>query len=430
MKKISCFLMAMSLIFLCSCNDIISEKETQPASSTQNQQSSSFPSDEILNSDIVLPQIENETVNSKFPLKNAFSSEHKDFSVLEKIGNQYWGVITDFTAATAPEALINEHTDEVRRLDFPDWNVASGSVCVMNNRYCFEWRNYISGNSESTHSIRLSRLDMQTGELEFVDEKNLTTPFIYLCQIDENRFLSFWNEKAESDYNNEYATLTVAEIYDINGNKKEIIREKFENNSEWLNSKGMLIEKFYVVGNEIVGIGRKNVSGEMKYFLYYYDTNGTFLRAEELKGLSKILAEETPLELIVAGDYIAVRTLESLSYYILKKTDENIELIAKGAYGGLPFDISSDKRYLYFIEKNINDDDTLKNKECPLYILDTASGKLNAVYLSIPLEKPYFVNLDVLSTDEILLVYCEEKHNPMGLNSFIINTSELLEFIG
>ena len=55
--------------------------------------------------------------------------------------------------------------------------------------------------------MKLTRIDCSTGKVEVVDEFQLNPPLIYLCKMDEERFLSYYVVKAPSE-KNEYATLT------------------------------------------------------------------------------------------------------------------------------------------------------------------------------------------------------------------------------
>lgn len=121
---------------------------------------------------------------------------------------------------------------------------------------------YMSGRSytsqfeeEDGHDMKLTRIDCNTGKVEIVDEFKLNSPLIYLCKIDEEHFLSYYVVKAPSK-KIEYATLTVATIYSLDGTKKEIIREIYENDVDWTDSEGTLIERFAVKDGEIYGFGR------------------------------------------------------------------------------------------------------------------------------------------------------------------------------
>ncbi len=148
---------------------------------------------------------------------------------------------------------------------FPSWQVGSGSYITLKNRYLYEWRSYTSQFEEDGHDMKLTRSDCSTGKVEVVDEFQLNSPLIYLCKMDEERFLSYYVVKAPSE-KNEYATLTVATIYNLDGTKKEIIREKYENDVDWTDSEGTLIERFAVKDGEIYGFGRRRISGAYKFF--------------------------------------------------------------------------------------------------------------------------------------------------------------------
>lgn len=150
---------------------------------------------------------------------------------------------------------------------FPSWQVGSGSYITLKNRYLYEWRSYTSQFEEDNgHDMKLTRSECSTGKVEVVDEFQLNSPLIYLCKMDEERFLSYYVVKAPSE-KNEYATLTVATIYNLDGTKKEIIREKYENDVDWTDSESTLIERFAVKDGEIYGFGRRRISGAYKFFL-------------------------------------------------------------------------------------------------------------------------------------------------------------------
>lgn len=149
---------------------------------------------------------------------------------------------------------------------FPSWQVGSGSYITLKNRYLYEWRSYTSQfEEEYGHDMKLTRSECSTGKVEVVDEFQLNPPLIYLCKMDEERFLSYYVVKAPSE-KNEYATLTVATIYNLDGTKKEIIREKYENDVDWTDSESTLIERFAVKDGEIYGFGRRRISGAYKFF--------------------------------------------------------------------------------------------------------------------------------------------------------------------
>lgn len=73
----------------------------------------------------------------------------------------------------------------------------------------------------------------------------------------------------------------------------------------------------------------------------------------------------------------------------------------------------------------MNDDDTLKEKECPLYAIEVDSGKIKAVSFPIPLENPYFVGLQALSNGDLLATYCEGKYDVLKQKQFLLPKEKL-----
>jgi hypothetical protein len=135
--------------------------------------------------------------------------------------------------------------------------------------------------------------------------------------------------------------------------------------------------------------------------------------------------EEQVLKFVYLNDYFSIQTYESLTTYICKENNGTIELIAKGANGSLCFDVSGNNEYLYFIESNVNYDATLKQKECPLFVLNTLTGEIKALIINVSIDSPYFVSFDRLSSGELLFVYCEKIYDPMKMKHFISSEEEL-----
>jgi len=318
------------------------------------------------------------------------------------------------------QATNNAETDLTYPENLPGWTVGSGSYVVLQGRYLYEWRSYTSQlEDDNWHDVKLTRIDGDTGKVEVIDEFTLNLPLIYMCKIDEERFLSYYVVQAPSE-KTEYSTLTVATLYSCDGTKKEIIREKYENDVSWTDSEGILIERFALKDNEIYGFGRRRISGDYKFFLYHYDKNGKLLGTEAVPGFEKIIEGKQPLELFLVGDYIVYRPYESLTGCICKRTENGIELIKKGndIDGKLFYAISDN--YIFFIESNVNGDDTIREDASPLYAIETESGKIKAVDFPVPLDNPYFVNFQALSNGDLLATYCEGEYDPLKQVQFLL----------
>lgn len=376
---------------------------------------------------IVLPKAELSDVNLE---KCVIEQPDTNFCTLDILGNNYYGY---------KSKQVNENIkDEYMLVDFgnhtkkslnyqagtKEWTVGSGSAIVMKNRYHYEWKSYtLEMSGDVLHDVRLIKTDGQTGNVEIIDKVKQSSPFVYLCKINDDCFLSFSSYKADSN-RTEYAVISSASIYNINGEKKEIINEKYENNESWSNSDGVLIEHFTVNNGEIYGYGRRLINNEYKHFLYHYDLNGKLLNEKVLVGFENIIGSEQPIDFIYIGDYIAFRTYESVSNYICKINGEHVDLIMKGIDGQVQYAVSD--KYILFIESNVDVyTDKTKDIDCPLYIIDTSSDSIKAVNFKVPVENPYFYSISALSDNTVILSYCSREYDPSEIYQFLIESKTI-----
>ena len=122
-----------------------------------------------------------------------------------------------------------------------------------------------------------------------------------------------------------------------------------------------------------------------------------------------------------------IRTYESLTTYICRQCEDGLEYIAKGTLGSLSYAVSQKNTvpYIFFMEKNVNEDATIKEKDCPLYALNTNTGELVCFKIQIPLEKSYFNYLRILSNGDMLISYCESQYDPVQMKKFILKKNKL-----
>lgn len=375
--------------------------------------------------ELVLPN--SELSNLEINLKEY---PNKDFKILDIISDNYYGykAIENDNSIKEEYVLINSNNYRQTSLNYQsgtkEWRVGSGSAIVMNNRYHYEWKSFtdeFSGNS--LHDVRLIRTDGQNGNVEICDEIKQSSPFIYLCKIDDEHFLSYSLCQADSE-RTDYAVISSASVYSITGEKKEIINERYENDESWSNSEGVLIEQFAINNGEIYGYGRRLIDSEYNHFLYHYDSNGKIEEEIIIEGFENIIGSEQPLDFWYSGNYISFRTYESLSNYICKINDGHIELIMKGMYGQAQYAVID--KYILFIENNVDVyTDKIKLTECLLYIIDTTSDSIKAISLNIPLENPYFVEISALSNDSVVLSYCDNEYNPIYIYQFEIENKSV-----
>ena len=424
MNKSICFLSAFILLLSCGCRG----KPAEPVGGAIGVSLEDFQKQ-----DIVVPDI-NEGNKDNRVVFEGLSEESDCIDIMDMVDSRYWGVKSEKNESQeldSKELLLEVNPYNEISLQYPDhfpqWQVGSGRYVIMQNQYIYEWKSYTAGfGDQQLHDMKLTRLDVKTGEVTVAAEMQLNTPLIYLCPLDDTHFLSYYVTKAPSD-KTEYATLTVAEIYGMDGTKKEIIREKYENHISWSSSEGTLIEIFTVENGEIYGFGRRLINNAYSFYIYHYSKTGELSDTRRIPDMEKVLGDEQPLELSLVGDYIVLRTYESLTTYICKQTQNGLAYIAKGTFGKLFYAVSDvdNVPYIFFIESNVNDDATLKEKACPLYSLNTDTGKIQHFKIEIPLENPYSTNFRVLSNGDLLATYCESSYNPQKLKKFILPKEKL-----
>lgn len=351
--------------------------------------------------------------------------EYGNFIIMQSLGENYFGNLSEFRdgeGVVYDETLVNIKSAEITPLSypqsFPEWYFGSGYTAVMQGRYVYEWKSYTSMFEENGfHDVRLTKIDGETGKVEVVDKAEQLTPFTYLCKINDTEFLSYTVMPTVSD-KTEYATETAASIYNINGKKREIIREKYENDAEWTNSEGILIERFAVNNGEIYGVGRRRIDGEYKFFMYHYSKNGELIDTKPLENLENIIGEEQFAEIYLNGDYFAFRTYETLSTYVCRINPTGVETIAEGESGSVQYAASGDK--IYYIESTVdqNTGEVVKT-DCPLYEIDTRNGNMREITFEIPIENPYFVSITALMNGEVILTYCPDGiYDPMKMYQY------------
>ena len=418
-----CFALLLSLCFLFGCSSV----DSKPSADEKNESEDTSQSIN-LNEDVILPKVNVKSTNLAKEFKNL---NLNNFTIVNAIGNTYYGYKSTYSDGGINDEfmLIESKSGKEIRLNTPqnitNWSVGSGSMVVLKDKYLYEWKSYTSEFSEDTaHDVKLTRIDIENKTIEIVDELKYSSPLIYMCKISDTEFLSYSITQGPSD-KTEYAVISTAWIYNIDGQKKEIISERYENDVSWIDSEGILIERFAVKNGELFGLGRRLISGKYQFFLYHYDKSGKLISEEALIDFENIIGSEQMLELHLIDDYIVFRTYESLTTYICKKTHNGIELVMKGTDRQVQYAVSS--KYIFFIESNVNVySGEIEQKDCPIYIIDVQNDKIYATNFSIDLTNPYFVGIQSLSNESILVTYCDfGVYNPMDIKHYIIDNETI-----
>ena len=97
----------------------------------------------------------------------------------------------------------------------------------------------------------------------------------------------------------------------------------------------------------------------------------------------------------------------------------------KGTDRQVQYAVSS--KYIFFIESNVNVySGEIEQKDCPIYIIDVQNDKIYATNFSIDLTNPYFVGIQSLSNESILVTYCDfGVYNPMDIKHYIIDNETI-----
>ena len=438
MKRLICCVLIMVALILSGCSkdnvgsELMQNTDDSSLSSTERNSTGlqTLPQEECYNQNVVLPKI---TASSKNIAGIFQRVKVSNITIIDAIGDKYYGYRSTYSESGVDDTFVlsNPHTGKLVELNYPDkldnWEVGSGSTVVLNDRYLYEWKGYTTVSSEEGYDVKLTRIDAESGNVEIVDEIKHSTPLIYLCKINEREFLSYSITQAPSD-KTEYAVISSAWIYDDAGEKREIIREKYENDVSWSDSTGILIERFAVKDGNLYGVGRRLISGKYQFFLYHYDKDGTLLGEEVLTGFENIIGSEQILELRIMGDYFVFRTYETLTTYICKNTENGVKLVMKGADGQVRYSMT--KNYVFFIESNVNVySGEIEQKDCPLYVIDVKNDKISAYEFVLPIQTPYFVNIQPLSNGTILITYCDDgAYDLIKMKQFTLNEETYLKF--
>ena len=194
-KRITSIIVTIILILvlcLCSC--------TNNTHNTQNNNNSNQSSSEVeqrsitgkKSDDIVLPNAQLSTINLKASLD--FMPD-VNFRIVETLDKNYYG----YKSINTGGEIFEEYclTDQKTNVETPlkyqantkDWVVSSDSKIVMQNRYLYEWKSYTQQISDETiHDIKLIRVDGKTGEVKIIDEIKQSSPFVYMCKINDKQF--------------------------------------------------------------------------------------------------------------------------------------------------------------------------------------------------------------------------------------------------
>jgi len=308
--------------------------------------------------------------------------------------------------------LRNRETGAETPVTIPRWSVAAGSHVVLQDRYYFEWLAEATDDSK----IVLIRVDGVTGEVKVVDTVSSVSPFIYLSKLDDDHFTSSSLVPAPEAEGNEIQ-ITAVRIYDAEGNGREIIREEYRCSEENPTSIGRHLENVCAMDGKVYGYGREYVDHVPEYCLYTYSEEGAFERREPLPGVNEIIGEEQAVQFWIVGEYILVRTWESLTSYIIKRGEGAAELLMKGEQNEnlLTFSDSitrsEDVEYLFYVaDFQVEDIPAFQ----PLKAIEVSSGEIKSVSLRPNEDYPYMIDFRMASNGDLVFQYEARWDSPLS----------------
>ena len=394
MKKILCVMIVVSLLLCSACSNGSKNKDDNKNNSDSKQVEKT---DDDVTSDVILPAVEVADVNWDGVYKKVKPEGMDRFIVIEKIGDYYLGYKHESDICSNDEVLLDINTNQIIDIKYPEnisghTNVLTNRI-VLKNRYVYKWISYKPEDSKE-HVRVLICIDVKTGKAKIIDEdKNFISPNC-LCVVDDTHFLSYRVETTSTyTLTSEFAT-----IYDIDGNKKEIIKEKYERDVKLPNSKGNLVGYLGAYNDNIYKLGISKIDGKYKSLLYNYNVNGDLLNEKEVVGLNDIMDTHRLIDLSIVRDYIIFKGAEDEITHICRMTDDGVKLIAKGVKYAV-----SDK-YIYFIEDISNME---KYKKAPLYRMNIDNGKTLALDFPMHVTFPQFENLESLLNKDLLFSYAD-----------------------
>ncbi len=411
------------LMFLSGC----SSENNANSFQTTNRIDEHIVKTEITAQGLILPQ-----VTADDTVKSVVSRISYDtaFVVSDKVGNNLFGT-EDIRKNDMLETVIKVKSifdGTYKTVEYPEkvknWFVASGSSVVMQDRYRYEW--LCAGGTNGLYSVYLTKLDCKTGTMEIEDKVMQTSPFIYLCKLNDREFISYSNYQAESD-TTPYAVISALSVYNVDGSKKEILNVKYENSEVWKNSRGMLIDRFFCDGGEIYGLVHGKSNNKEFYKLCSFDDEGKIRTEKELVGLDKVIGTTYPIVMEKRGSYLAFRVYDGLRNCICRIDSEGVVriIMEESDAANCKFAIVDD--YIFFSESNVDPNTAAVIKEpCPVYAINTKEEKIRKIEIDIPLNKAYFAQLDSLSDGSLMLTYCEDGvYNVQKVFQFELSKEEI-----
>ena len=404
MKKIFSGLMVMSLLFLSACspdtaNPVSKQATVNTTQSNQNNQP------EFIKLDASGGNLQKSQHFTSYEWQQNFGEN--DLYVKSSYSS-------DVSQGSSADILRNRKTGREISLHLPEWNVGSGSTVVLHGRYQYEWlsnTNTDESTGDLSQKINLIRIDGFIGKTKIVETRDLPLPFIYLSKLDEEHFISSYLIPGSDEKGNQ-TQITTVRLYNASGVGKDIFQEKYQYLPGWSDSKGVHIENVCAMDGKIYGFGREYTNTKPHFFLYTYNLDGKLVKKELLPGMETILGNEQAVEFHVVGDYILLKTFESLTNYIIKRNENKLEILMKGENSENVFVFSNsiihtkDVKFIFFVDQLAV---TPHPKFTPLKAVELSSGKTRSVSIQPNKDYPFLTEIMMAANGDLVLKYLHDE---------------------
>lgn len=405
MKKRIFLIFTVLAVILCSCG--CSGNKTDGKTTTGEDLSTGQKQiyTEITAEGLVLPRVSEEN-KTKLSLKRI--CDDSSFYVQNVTSNYLYGqeeVLGDNGESETVRKVRNISTGKDTVVKFNDkvknWRYAAGSYIVMQDRYRYEWYEGENG------KVYLTKIDFTTGVMTIEDEVSSTSPMIYLCKLDEENFISYYHYK-ETAMKTPYSVMTTLTIYNVNGTKKEIVKEGYENSTKWYNSKGVLFERFFCDNGVIYGLEHGQTDGKEFYRLCTLDRDGNITQKKELSGLDRIVGSDSFVVMEKRGAYLAFRLYDGLVNCVCRiSADGTVQTVMLGsATAKCAWAVTDD--YILLLESNVDPSSGKVRKEpCPVYAVNARTDEITEIEVDVPVNEAAFEFIEAVADDTVVLSYCE-----------------------
>lgn len=179
-----------------------------------------------------------------------------------------------------------------------------------------------------------------------------------------NIIFSYYKYNTPED--DEFDLYCVCEIYDINGNYTELVREGFKRDEK--NSTGFFYDAFAAQDGVIYGLGKEIINGKVIWTLRTLSNDGEVISYRRLYNMSYMYDAQNIDKFDIVGDYMVTYSKDKYINCVYKKD----QLVMKGLRS-ISCVVTDDM----IVCQIYKDEDGKQIDEGLLYVIDTTNDRIN-----------------------------------------------------